>query len=148
MDMVVRWQEARDGLTSAWLLSLLWLFSFGSSWFDLYCVRWLKHKCQLKSREMDAINKLYLNAFEARLTFFTGCVISSDSDMCVGIYFLLMIGVHVQIKLLFSYISGSQSSELIRIVFLPLSYYLFVWILDLPSYINMIATAGPSARFQ
>ena len=29
--MVVRWQEARDGLTSAWLLSSLWLFSFGSS---------------------------------------------------------------------------------------------------------------------
>ena len=40
--------------------------------------------------------------------FFTGCVISSDLDMCVGIYFLLMIGLHVQIKLLFSYISGSQ----------------------------------------
>ena len=31
VDMVIRWQEARDGLTSAWLLSSLWLFSFGSS---------------------------------------------------------------------------------------------------------------------
>ena len=57
---------------------------------------------------MDTLNKLYLHAFEAGLTFFTGCVISSDLDMCVGIYFLLMIGLLVQIKLLFSYISGSQ----------------------------------------